>query len=115
MKSGLVNTVEGIRGYRTFIIGRRHWDGKKNVMVNPSEEPDHLFDIHRLRGMNNKCAQIWDYTINLEFPKQLCLENPLRLQRMNVTKYSVAKDAETFTPRNFEPSIVPKTRLVGSS
>ncbi|GIY51703.1 hypothetical protein CEXT_476021 [Caerostris extrusa] len=116
MKSGPVNTVEDIRGYRTFIIGRRHWDGKRNGYGQPFQRvPLHFFirkslqafifwktegnsfDIHKLHGMNNKCAQLWDYTINLEFLKQLSLENPRnRLQRMNVPKYSMAKEAENF-------------------
>ncbi|GIY76241.1 hypothetical protein CDAR_272081 [Caerostris darwini] len=44
MKSGPVNTVEDIRGYRTFIIRRRHWDGKKDGYGQPFQRvPLHFF------------------------------------------------------------------------
>ncbi|GIY76242.1 hypothetical protein CDAR_272091 [Caerostris darwini] len=91
MKSGPVNTVEDIRGYRTFIIGRRHWDGKRNGYGRPFQRiPLHFFIRKSLQAFI-----FWKHLSRKSAP-----DNKIRNRLIEPCKHSEQKENGGRHPQN---------------
>ncbi|GIY55749.1 hypothetical protein CDAR_89851 [Caerostris darwini] len=96
MKSGPVNTVEDIRGYRTFIIGRRHWDGKKNGYGQPFRRvPLHFFIRKSLQAFI-----FWKVKSCRCFCHESAPDNKIKSRLIEPCKHSEQKENGGRQPQN---------------